>query len=92
MFSHTTDGAKLRTNDHKDTIFVSGALEDDKLKATHLTILMPLVAMETGVTYGCQISYDTSIGDMKTFTQKLNFTNTCKLYICVLTRIIIDEM
>ena len=53
---------------------MSGSLDGDNIQSTHLTILIPLVTMETDVTYGCKITYVTDIGDTKVFDKFMNFT------------------
>ena len=54
---------------------MSGSMDDDNLQSTHLTILIPLVTMETDVTYGCKITYVTNFGDVKTVDKYMDFTD-----------------
>ena len=59
---------------------MSGFVDDDDIRSTHLTVLLPLVAIETDVIYGCKIAYVFNV-DIKILDTNINVTKSGKWYV-----------
>ena len=74
LVSRPTDGVRLENMESSQHIYASGTFHPDDMAATTITILIPLVAMTTDMTYECDIGVMVRGGKIKSVVREINVT------------------
>ena len=71
LFS-SSDGLKLENLRHAQNTYVTGHYDKENIAENFLTVLLPMVAMETSTKVKCVTSYLGANGLTNTLTRQLN--------------------
>ena len=75
---YSSDGLKLDNTRHTHPSYVTGHYDKDNISENFVTVLLPVVAMDTSTNFKCVTSYLGNKGLATTLTRKLNMSASGK--------------